>query len=342
MNARLLPVLVALIAVACGSRAETPGAAPSATAIPATASPTAAPSPTLRPNPTSGPGVYTSTALAYRVELPAGWRRSACESSTDSQRLPATEGFTAATIDDEVSSDIGPNNPGVRVMVEENAAKQTALQWLESGKIGSSINTKYEKASFDGKPDAARAVHTEGGVSVVTAIVVSARAQIFSIVRTGPTTAAALPSQTSLMNSLHILSDVELSDAKATFASPTTASAPARTAEEAADAMAKAFAQKDAANLAPIAWQCLWQGNEQAGAAMRPASVFLSNLQKSFAAGLTVAVQPRPIETLANAPGDAQIRGTWKDAGQAQRSARFVLSKVGNTWYWRGTVLGQP
>jgi hypothetical protein len=256
------------------------------------------------------------------------------------QHLPAVEGYTAATIDDEVSSDMGPNNPGARVTVEDNAAKQTALQWLDSGRLGSSVYTTYEKISFDGKPDAARVVHNEGGVSLVTAIVVSARAQIFSIVRTGPITAATLASQTSLLNSLHILSDVELSDAKATFASPATAAAPARTAEEAADAMAKGFAQKDTAALAPIAWQCLWQGNEQAGAATRPSSVFLSSLQRSFAAGLIVTVQPRPIETNANTSSSAQVRGTWKEAGQAQRSARFVLTKAGNTWYWGGVVLG--
>lgn len=104
--------------------------------------------------------------------------------------------------------------------------------------------------------------------------------------------------------------------------------------------MARGFAQKDTAVLASIGWQCLWQGNEQAGGATRPSSAFLANLQKSFAAGLTVTVQPRPIETLANAPDQAQIRGTWKDAGRAQQSARFVLGKVGDTWSWRGVVLG--
>ncbi len=336
MNMRLPLLVLALLAVACGSRAETPGAAPSATASPLLAT-TA--SPTLRPNPTAGPGVYTNVALAYRVELPEGWRRSACQSSSEPQHLPAVEGFTSATLDDEISTDIGPNNPGVSVRAEDNTAKHTALQWLESGKLGSSVYTKYERISFDGKPDAARVTYTERGVSNVTAIVVSARAQIYAISRSGPTTASTLPSQTSLMNSLHILSDVELSDAKATLASPATVG-PNRTVEEAADALAKAFTQKDAAALAPIAWQCVWQGNEQAGAATRPSSVFLSNLQKSFAAGLTVTVQPRPIETNANSTTTAQVRGTWKDAGQAQRSARFVLNKAGNTWYWGGVVLG--
>jgi hypothetical protein len=315
--------------------------APSATTSTApTANASATASPTLRPNPIVGPGVYTSVALAYRVELPDGWRRSSCESSAETQHLPAVEGFTSATINDEVSSDIGPNNPGVRVMVEDNAAKLTPLQWLESGRLGASAYSLYEKISFDGKPDTARLVHSEGNLSLVTAIVVSARAQIFSIVRTGPTATATIPSQTSLLNSLHILSDVELSDAKATLASPVPAIAPARTVEEAAAAMARGFAEKDSAALAPIAWSCVWQGNEQAGAATRPSSVFLANLQRSFAAGLIVTVQPRPIETITNSPSSANIRGTWKEAGQAERSARFVLTKGGNTWYWAGVVLG--
>lgn len=335
-------VVASLLAVACGSRAETPAVAPTATAPTASAStsPAATTSATLRPNPTAGPAAYTSVALAYRVQLPEGWRRTACGSSSEPWHLPAVESFTSASLADEVTSDMGPNNPGVHVLVEDNTAKLTALQWLESGKVGSSLYTTYEKISFDGKPDAARATRSEGGLSLVTAIVVSARGQLFAIVRTGPLSSGTLSSQTSLLNSLHILSDVELSDAKSTLASP--APAPARTAEEVADAMAKGFAQKDTAVLAAVAGPCPWQGNEQAGSASRTASVFLADLQKKFATGLVVTVQPRPIETNANAPGSATIRGTWKDAGQAERSARFILGRVGNTWYWNGLILGSP
>jgi hypothetical protein len=304
----------------------------------ATASPVPTAPPTPRPNPTGGPGSYTSVPLAFRVDLPEGWRRTACESSPEPQHLPAVEGFTSAAVDEEVSSDIGPNNPGVSVRVEDNAAKQTALQWLQSTQLflGFTPNPRYEKTTFDGKPDAARVVTNDG--SLVQAIAVSARGQIYAVLRFGPPATSMLSLQTSLMNSLHVLSDVELSDAKATFASP--APAAARTAEETADGMAKAFAQKDANALAAVAWSCLWQGNENAGGATRPSTVFLANLQKSLAAGLTVTVQPRPIETQANAPTEGQIRGTWKDAGRAQQTARFVLSKIGNTWYWRGVVLG--
>jgi hypothetical protein len=336
--------VILALTVACGSRAESPGVAPSATstaAASATASLSAAPtaSPTQRPNPTAGPGIYTNVALAYRVELPEGWRRSACESSPEGQKAPAAEGFTSASIDDEITTDISANRPGVQVHVEENSAKQTALQWLESGKFfgsGGTTGSRSEKMSFDGKPDAARFVSTDG--SLVQAIVVSARGQIYAIARIGQPTAAAISSQTSLLTSLHILSDVELSDAKATLASP--APAATRTAEEVADAMAKGFDQKDTAALATVAWACVWQGNENAGAAMRPSSVYLSNLQKSLAAGLTVTVQPRPIEPPANGSDDAQIRGTWREPGQAPHTVRFILTRVGNTFSWRGVVLG--
>jgi hypothetical protein len=284
--------------------------------------------------------VYTSLALAYRVELPEGWRRSACESSPDGQKAPAAEGFTSASINDEITTDIGANSPGVQVRVEDNPTKQTALQWLESGKASLSFMTgtfdsKFEKISFDGKADAARIVSNDG--SRVQAIVVGARGQLYGIARTGPPT-PTLPSQTTLLSSLHILSDVELSDAKATLAAPVPAAA--RTAEEVADAMSRGFAQKDVAVLATVAWWCVWQGNEQAGAAGRPSSVYLSNLQKSLTGGLTVAVQPRPIETPANSAGSAQIRGTWKDGSRAQQSARFIFRQVGSTWYWEGVVLG--
>jgi hypothetical protein len=343
MRVRLL-VAMLVLAVACGSRAESPGLAPSASPSPTptpTSSPPPAPTapPTLRPNPTAGPGLFTNVVLAYRVELPEGWRRSECAWNAEAQKVPVTEGFTSASIDEELMTDIGAHRPGVEVHVEENSAKRTALQWLESGRFSGSagaFGNRYEKTSFDGKPDAARFVSTDG--STVHAIAVSARGQIYAIARIGQPTAATTSSQTSLLTSLHILSDVELSEAKATLASP--APAAARTAEEVADAMARGFAQKDTAALTAVAGACIWQGGEQSGSAMRPSSAYLANLQKAFAAGLTITVQPRPIEALANPQGDAQIRGTWKEAGQAQRSARFVFAKVGNTWSWRGVVLG--
>jgi hypothetical protein len=268
--------------------------------------------------------------------LPEGWRRAACGSSLELTHLPAVEAFTSASLDEEAFSDIGPSNPGVSVFIEDNAAKQTALQWLESGKLGHSMSTKFEKTTFDGKPDAARVITTDG--ILVTAIVVNARGQIFSIQRVGPPPAGGAQAQTALLTSLHVLSDVELSDAKATLASP--APAAARTAEEVADLLAQGFAQKDTTLLATAAAACLGQGAEQAGSSSRPAARFLSDLQKAFANGLVVTAQPRPIgdQATPNSPGYATIRGTWKEAGQPQRNVKLMLQKIGNTWYWFGVL----
>jgi hypothetical protein len=288
----------------------------------------------------AGPGVYTSVALAFSVELPDGWRRSSCGSSSEPTHLPAVEAFTSAGADDEAFSDVGPGNPGVSVLVEENSAKTSAVQWLGSGKLGSSMATKFEKLAFDGKADAARVITNDGGL--VMAIVVAARGQMYAIQRVGPpATGGALSAQTSLLSSFHILTDVELSDAKATLASP--APAAARTVEEVADTLAKGLAQKDTALLATVAASCLAQGAEQAGAASRPAARFLSELQSSFAKGLVVAAQPRPIQdqSIPNSPNYATIRGTWKDAGQPQRNVKLMLQKVGNTWYWFGVLFLQ-
>src|SRR5258705_8838951 len=153
-----------LIATACGSRADAPSASASAIASPAvTPAPasTASPSPTLRPNPTAGPGIYTSLAYGYRVDLPAGWRRSAYQSTRDPSQPPAIETFTNATVEAESGTDTGPAQDVVLVRIEDNAGGQTALGWLESGKMGFSTQSKFEKFTFDNNPDAARLVTSD-------------------------------------------------------------------------------------------------------------------------------------------------------------------------------------
>lgn len=345
MNARLPLIAVALLSIACGSRAETPGTAtsagPSATAsATATATPTATPSPiavaTAKPNPTAGPGIYTSLAYAYRVELPAGWRRSACQSTRDPSQPPAIETFTNATVEAESGTDTGPGQDVVLVRVEDNAGGQSALNWLESGKMGFSMGSTFEKITFDNNPDAARIVTTDGAITL--AIVVNARFLIYAVSRglREPTPAAEAPAR-ALMTSLHILRDNELADARATLATPPPA--PVRSAEDVADALLRGFGQKDASILATVSSECLSTALENAGVGFRATSVVLVGMQTSFANGLVVTVQARPIEfASASSVTGATIRATWKDVGQAQRNVKLMLTKVGNTWYWIGVL----
>src|SRR5437773_5788539 len=119
-------LLAVLVVTACGIRGDAPAAVPSpsvTTTATVTASATASaaptsPPPTRRPNPTAGPGTYTSLALGYRVDVPAGWRRSSCQSSAIAS-VGAVETFTTAPVDSESGSDTGAAQDVVLLRVED-------------------------------------------------------------------------------------------------------------------------------------------------------------------------------------------------------------------------------
>jgi len=340
-------MLIAL-AAACGARVESPDtgakATASATGVIASATatataPAATPSPTAtrKPNPTAGPGIYASLAYAYRLELPAGWRRSACQSTRDPGGPPGVETFTNATVEAEAGTDVGPAQDVVVVQIEDNAAGQSALNWLESGKMGFFTGSKFEKITFDNNPDAARIATLDGATTL--AIVVNARFRMYAVslgVRE-PTPAKEAPAR-AMMSSLHILRDNELAEAKATLATPPAPAA--RSVEEVADAVARGFNQKDTSVLASVAIECIDTALENAGASFRATSSALADMKNSFANGLVVAAQPRPIEFGPAQPQatNATIRATWTDAGKAPRNVRLMMQKIGNTWYWQGVL----
>jgi len=336
-----------ILAVACGSLGTPPvaspaGPVPTPTPTVAASSPTpspsltASPTPTPRPNPTAGPATYTSVAFAYRIDLPAGWRRSACQSSRIAGQLPGVETYTNANVEAEGGTDTGPLNDVVTVRIEDDPTGQTALAWLESGKLGFSADSHFEKTTFDGTADAARIVTNNGALAF--AYVAHARGRIYATTRglREPTAAAEAAART-VMTSLHILSDAELAEARATIAAPPVVAA--RSVEDAADAVARGLAQKDTAVLATVASACLTSGLEQADASFKSTATFLADLQKAFANGLVVTVEARPIDfSAASAATGATIRGTWKDAGQAQRNVKLMLERVEQTWYWNGVL----
>src|SRR5437773_941292 len=265
--------IIALIALAailagCGlfatpSPSPTVSASAQATAtatVQATATPTPAPTPSPRPNPTAGPGTYTNAGLGYRVEIPAGWRRSQCQTTRGDPKVPFVETFTTGTVDEELGTDIGPASDVVYIR-SEDAAGLTALQWLSS-RGGAGTGSRFESFTFDGK-DAARAVPIAGGAA--TAFVVPGRGRMFVLSRGQrvfePNTAVGA---NALINSFHVLTDAEL--AGPPFATPTPG--PTRTAEDVAGAVAKGFTQKDTTALEPMAWACLTHGVENGGAGL--------------------------------------------------------------------------
>jgi hypothetical protein len=62
-------------------------------------------------------------------------------------------------------------------------------------------------------------------------------------------------------------------------------------------------------------------------------------MRNSFANGLVVTVQARPIEFASGSPSTGgMIRATWTEAGKAARNVKLMMNKVGSTWVWIGVL----
>src|SRR5688500_4401904 len=132
---RVLVAAALIFIVGCAPTGVSTSPTPTASAN-STPSPQASATPA--PTPTAGPGMYTSLAFEYRLELPEGWRYSECQSGEDIGGTVASrhEGFTSASVDDEAWGHTGPTQPVVSVIIVDNPAGRSALQWLSDGGLG--------------------------------------------------------------------------------------------------------------------------------------------------------------------------------------------------------------
>jgi hypothetical protein len=266
--------------------------------------------------------------FAYRIELPAGWRYSQCQSGEDIGTVASQhEGFTSASVADEASGHTGPMQPAVSVRIVENPAWRTALQWLSDGGVG--FGDTFDRAIVDGREGA----HVITAAREVTTLVTAGRGRIYAISAFGPQ--GIMPDARRIMNSLNVLDDAELAAARA--ASPPASPTAARSPEVVADTLARGFAQKDAGVLAMVAWACISRGAQNAGAGFRSATRELDDIRMAFVAGLSVTVTSRPVTVQSG--GYAGIESTWTEPGQAPRRAALNFLKRGDTWYWYQIIL---
>lgn len=266
--------------------------------------------------------------------MPTGWYRSECVSAMFSAG-DASEVFFRGDPNDIGGTDTGFTQDSVGIR-NEPANGLTPLEWLESGKMGFFSGSHFARIIFDGK-DAAAMVANDTGKAF--AFVVAARDRMYALTRgLRDPTAATQTEADAFMNSFHVLSDAELADARATLATPSPA--PARTALDVADALAKGFAAKDTSLLAAVAAPCLTHGLEQAGASFRATAPALADLQRSFANGLAVALQARPL--VDQSADYAALLGTWKDPNGTEKNVKMMIRVRNGAWVWDGWIDLQP
>jgi hypothetical protein len=241
--------------------------------------------------------------------------------------------FTNASVEEESGGDTGPAQDVVVVRTEINRGGLTPLAWLESGKMGVSTQSHFERATIDGK-DGARVVPNDGSPSL--AFAVDWRGRIYAV-DAGLRTAGAQPSAVAILNSFHLLSDAELFDARQS--APTPKPTTPRAAQQVIDVLARGFAQKDVDLLTTVMYDCVTTGAEQAGAGFRSAAAYARDIRTRFSNGLVVSVAAQQV-TPQNDRAD--VMSTWTDPGQKPRGARLILRKVADTWYWDGVIFAQP
>ena len=291
--------------------------------------------PSATPTSTTAAGTFVSPSGLYRLTLLPPWRRSECLSATSpgDQRILAFESFIAVREEDEFSTDIGSPFDEIFVRAERNTDLLTPRAWIQSGKLGQSSTQTLDDATLDAKP----AVLMKNGPGFIAAYVLADRSIIYAIgYRRGFNSTIDPAVMERIVTSFHVLADNERP-------SPTPTPAPAsRSAEAVADALADGFARKDADALAAVMAPCMSQGAEQAGGSTMPRVRFVAELKRSFAAGVAVTVQPRPIETDNNG---SFVRSTWTQPDQQTSRHDLYLRNDrndGGRWVWHLVLVRQP
>jgi hypothetical protein len=300
----------------------------------ASASPTALPTTTLTPTPsaTAASGRFVNTAMGYSIQLTTPWRRSGCLSSfpQDPARpdIVGVEGFTSVPAAEEQYGDIGGLFGTFSVRLERNPGRLTAEAWARSP--GMPPAQSIEPATLDGRPGV-RAV----GFGIETEFVAVDDLMYSVELSVESATDPKVVAMRAIVASFTFVPRV---------VGPNATARPPRSAEAVADALTDAFARKDANALASFMGECVISGAERAGASSSSPERFTQVIRDSFAAGSTVVVRPRPIESatgFGTIASGVSIATTWTDPGRAPARVDLIIAADGTFHYWRGMIRRQ-
>ena len=307
-----------------------PSASPTATPTP-TLSPSPSPAPTPSPPATAVSGRHVNAVLGFSVQLPSPWRRTACLSAGPDARLPefvGSEAFTSVPAAEEIHGDTGAFMGTVSVHVERNPDRLSAEAWARSPRMGSTQGQSIAPATLDGRAG----VRVSGGVVQTETTIVPVDDLMYMVAFSARSADDPLiPAMRAIVASVTFVPR---------SATPVPTARPPRSAEAVADALAAGFAAKDVAALATLMGDCMLSGAEQGGVGSFSPERFTAILREQFAAGTTVDVRPRPIES---APGYGAaetfaVATTWIDPRQPPARVDLLISADGAFHYWRGMI----
>lgn len=228
----------------------------------------------------------------------------------------------------EQGTDMGYVFDVVQVQVHPNPDRLTPERWLALGLIGGTATQTTEPATLDGR----NALLLRSGPLLTLAYLIPVADRVYIVgYQNTPNDTSNVPEMDRMIRSFHLLTDQERG------AAPTPAPVPARSVEMVADTVADGFARQDVDLLATVMAPCMSVGLEQAGSTFTTRAAFAKQLRDSFAAGLRVTVQRRPIEK--DTVGTF-IRATWNAAAEQQRD--LYLQSDGDVWSWHLTLTRQP
>jgi len=339
---RPLIVLLVVVFVACQSNTAAPTASPTTTSI-VVASPSPTPVPTSAAPSVTPTGRHVNSVLGYAVTLPPSWRVSDCLSRIELQD-PVFLGhdvLTWRTVADEQDLGVqgGTGATGAFawvVIVETQTSSQTAMEFATARAGGN--GAFVQATTIDGRP-AARSFDPAGdslGYYVSNAGRMYGATLTPGIDPRPPQVANA--TFDAIARSMTFVTPI-------TRPTPTPAPVVSAGVEAVADAVATAFASSDADRLRDLMTPKCWfnAGYNQSEGTAVSRDKMAASLRTSFAQGLKVTVEPRPIRTGPPMPGSFWIWSTWSAYGtppqvSPQSNVQLVFDQIDGRWYWVGAL----
>ena len=331
--------LLGAAVIACQSPVVTPSPSPTPSAVVAS-SPTALPA-TPAPTPAATTR-HVNEVLGFSVALPAPWRRSECLSGvTREGPYLGQDVLTWRTAAEEHdlggAADTGGSGALTWVItINVQTSSQTPAEYARAQ--GGSVGDTTQALTIDGRP----AIRVNGGLGGTSIYVANAGRMYVLSLRTSyepaPRTTDAAVTFDAIAGSLTFVPPV---------ARPTPTPSPVLSpaVETLVDAVTAAFAARDADRLRELMPPTCWfssAGYASSGTLVSREKM-AERIRSSFAQGLTVAVEPRPIlMDAAFVRGPFWVWSTWSAYGSApvtpKGSTQLVFDQVDGRWYWIGAL----